>query len=326
MTSQIINKKNKNIIPDIEINTQIFNESLNTIIMTNNQSKENKNKMNVSKKKKDKKNKILNLNNRTEVLKNNNIKKKKKGKILSIQNLDSKNNSDLNNEISNMINSNETDKGEIKSIISGNNDNLDTSEDIFCRICYENDSKEKLYNPCKCDGSIKWIHKSCLDKWRDISGKDKCTQCNYQYIYNKKYKYSFYKYLDNKLFSKILTFLFLIVSIIFTGLISKFLLKRLNPNRFGYKLKFNLSFLFFSTRYFSILFFITLPILSYFKLIDLNRVYNEYIYINNGNPINTSNTNELAIFVYYFFYGKIKKWVDNLIKSEYTLQNYEKDI
>ncbi len=212
-----------------------------------------------------------------------------------------------------------------KVLEDNNNNNLNSQEEKICRICYENDSKEKLYCPCKCDGTIKWIHKSCLDKWKDISGKNYCSQCNYKYVYKKEYKYLIYKYLDNKIFPKILTFLFLILSIITTGLISKFLLKLVNPNKYGLRFRFNLSFFIFSTRYFSILFFISLPILSYFKLIDLNRIYNEYINLNNGNPMNTTNTSELAIFVYYFFYGKIKNCIDNLIKSKYILENYNKD-
>ena len=45
--------------------------------------------------------------------------------------------------------------------------NKDQQKDIekICRICYDSDSKEDLYCPCKCSGSIKWVHNSCLNKW-----------------------------------------------------------------------------------------------------------------------------------------------------------------
>ena len=36
-----------------------------------------------------------------------------------------------------------------------------------CRICYENHnlSKNPLLYPCKCKGTIKWVHHECLIKW-----------------------------------------------------------------------------------------------------------------------------------------------------------------
>lgn len=37
----------------------------------------------------------------------------------------------------------------------------------ICRICLgdENTSADPLINPCKCSGSMKWIHLECLRKW-----------------------------------------------------------------------------------------------------------------------------------------------------------------
>ena len=52
-----------------------------------------------------------------------------------------------------------------------------------CRICYERGlKKNKLYYPCKCKGSLKYIHEKCLKKWISISNKKKCPQCKYRYI------------------------------------------------------------------------------------------------------------------------------------------------
>lgn len=38
-----------------------------------------------------------------------------------------------------------------------------------CRICFEDDAKEPFISPCKCTGSVQYIHFSCLKSW--ISSK-----------------------------------------------------------------------------------------------------------------------------------------------------------
>ena len=37
----------------------------------------------------------------------------------------------------------------------------------FCKICFEtgNTIDNKLIHPCKCDGSIKFVHEKCILKW-----------------------------------------------------------------------------------------------------------------------------------------------------------------
>eukprot|EP01006_Ploeotia_vitrea_P020805 TRINITY_DN53110_c0_g1_i1.p1 TRINITY_DN53110_c0_g1~~TRINITY_DN53110_c0_g1_i1.p1 ORF type:complete len:496 (+),score=42.93 TRINITY_DN53110_c0_g1_i1:19-1506(+) len=41
-------------------------------------------------------------------------------------------------------------------------------EDKLCRICFESEEEnsEELIAPCKCSGSAKWIHMSCLRRWQ----------------------------------------------------------------------------------------------------------------------------------------------------------------
>ena len=46
-----------------------------------------------------------------------------------------------------------------------------------CRVCYENDSKEPLIAPCSCSGSMKYIHKSCLQKWLLHTKNSTCNVC-----------------------------------------------------------------------------------------------------------------------------------------------------
>lgn len=59
-----------------------------------------------------------------------------------------------------------------------------SSTDHTCRICRgEATSSQPLYHPCKCRGSIKYIHQDCLMEWLKHSNKstEKCDICNSPY-------------------------------------------------------------------------------------------------------------------------------------------------
>jgi hypothetical protein len=62
-------------------------------------------------------------------------------------------------------------------------DNYDFENTEICRLCFEPEGRfENIFlNPCKCIGSMKWIHKSCLLESIDILESDICTVCKYQY-------------------------------------------------------------------------------------------------------------------------------------------------
>ena len=69
------------------------------------------------------------------------------------------------------------------------NDNMqqDLSEDIpECRICFDPEAEDDmLLNPCLCNGTSKYVHMSCLTRWRAINADRpayiKCMECNYNY-------------------------------------------------------------------------------------------------------------------------------------------------
>ena len=70
-----------------------------------------------------------------------------------------------------------------------NNINMIDKDNLECKICLENDKIENFMSPCECKGSLKYIHKICLE--RSIkSSKDssKCEICNYKYILMKKFE------------------------------------------------------------------------------------------------------------------------------------------
>lgn len=57
-----------------------------------------------------------------------------------------------------------------------------THDPRACRICLEGEEGEMIA-PCACSGSIKWVHRACLDKWRCKSEEafTKCPNCKSVY-------------------------------------------------------------------------------------------------------------------------------------------------
>lgn len=57
-----------------------------------------------------------------------------------------------------------------------------------CRICFDGErNEEPLISPCKCSGSVKFIHESCLNSWLLSQGgnlKKQCEICKYFFNYH----------------------------------------------------------------------------------------------------------------------------------------------
>lgn len=49
-----------------------------------------------------------------------------------------------------------------------------------CRICFI-ENNEKFISPCKCQGTIKYVHKKCFNEWIKHSNSQKCLACKYEY-------------------------------------------------------------------------------------------------------------------------------------------------
>lgn len=68
----------------------------------------------------------------------------------------------------------------------------------LCRFCYSSECDDltgPFISPCKCDGSIKWVHRNCLDSWRIQSANySDMTQC---YLCKTHYQMIPCKYKDN---------------------------------------------------------------------------------------------------------------------------------
>ena len=47
---------------------------------------------------------------------------------------------------------------------------FDSKENKICKICFEKETKlNPLISPCLCEGTIKFVHQSCLKNWIKIS-------------------------------------------------------------------------------------------------------------------------------------------------------------
>jgi hypothetical protein len=58
-----------------------------------------------------------------------------------------------------------------------------------CRICADTlcETADKWIHPCKCKGSMLWVHHECLKKWMEYSSSNKCTTCGENYKTKRKH-------------------------------------------------------------------------------------------------------------------------------------------
>lgn len=66
----------------------------------------------------------------------------------------------------------------------------------FCKICHIGSTKngDKLISPCRCSGTMQYIHCGCLLKWLEISNRTSekpmsCELCAHEYTWHKKFNY-----------------------------------------------------------------------------------------------------------------------------------------
>src|SRR3954468_19526786 len=70
-----------------------------------------------------------------------------------------------------------------------------------CRICRaEAVDGEPLFYPCKCSGSIKFVHQDCLMEWLSHSQKKHCELCKTPFRFTKLYAHDMPKALPFHIF------------------------------------------------------------------------------------------------------------------------------
>ena len=54
-----------------------------------------------------------------------------------------------------------------------------------CRICLETDDPDDMIAPCKCSGTSKYVHRTCLNQWRSMNTVNthftQCGECHFNY-------------------------------------------------------------------------------------------------------------------------------------------------
>lgn len=67
----------------------------------------------------------------------------------------------------------------------------------FCKICHLGACKDadRLISPCKCSGTMQYIHCGCLLKWLEISNRSNerpisCELCAHEYTWHKRFNYA----------------------------------------------------------------------------------------------------------------------------------------
>ncbi|KAJ2491352.1 hypothetical protein IWW37_002341 [Coemansia sp. RSA 2050] len=65
---------------------------------------------------------------------------------------------------------------------------MEHDEVPICRVCRgEATTEEPLFYPCRCSGSIKYVHQDCLEEWLAHSNKKYCELCKHEYAFTPVY-------------------------------------------------------------------------------------------------------------------------------------------
>lgn len=48
-----------------------------------------------------------------------------------------------------------------------------------CRICQEEDEEQDMESPCACNGTLKFAHRKCIQRWCNKKGDITCEICNH---------------------------------------------------------------------------------------------------------------------------------------------------
>ncbi len=60
-----------------------------------------------------------------------------------------------------------------------------SEDNKICRICLDGENEDEMITPCHCDGTMRYVHKKCLNNWLEIN-KDtekyhRCSECKTYY-------------------------------------------------------------------------------------------------------------------------------------------------
>ncbi|VDP13879.1 unnamed protein product [Onchocerca flexuosa] len=78
---------------------------------------------------------------------------------------------------------------------SSSSSRSDVNDSKICRYCLSDDDISEWITPCKCIGTMKWVHLSCFEQWLSFAPynmKYSCAICNY--VYRRQWKLKPYKH------------------------------------------------------------------------------------------------------------------------------------
>ncbi|CEG74286.1 Putative ER-localized ubiquitin ligase Doa10 [Rhizopus microsporus] len=62
-------------------------------------------------------------------------------------------------------------------------------EEEICRVCRSGGTEDQpLFYPCKCSGSIRYVHQDCLLEWLKHSRKERCELCEHPFTFTPVYR------------------------------------------------------------------------------------------------------------------------------------------
>ena len=126
-------------------------------------------------------------------------------------------NTSMNNESINNNNSNNNND-------RGINDD-DEGDEKCCRLCFSSNENDlllgRLFRPCRCSGTMKYIHIGCLNQWRAMAPTERsfyqCDQCLYRYNVE---RVKWAEIVEHKNTSYAITSILLFISMVIVGLIT----------------------------------------------------------------------------------------------------------
>ncbi|XP_051785759.1 E3 ubiquitin-protein ligase MARCHF8 isoform X1 [Erpetoichthys calabaricus] len=80
-------------------------------------------------------------------------------------------------------------KGDLLRTDDGEDEDDDDEDLEVCRICHcEGDDESPLITPCRCTGTLRFVHQACLHQWIKSSDTRCCELCKYDFIMETKLK------------------------------------------------------------------------------------------------------------------------------------------
>ena len=103
-----------------------------------------------------------------------------------------------------------------------------------CRICLDVEPLDDLFSPCKCSGSVKYVHRECLATWvkttNNPESKKKCMMCHTEYIRSSPRTHALFNFCTMIDHNAFIIFCFNFSTSIVVVLISTFFVDDIYPN------------------------------------------------------------------------------------------------